>query len=145
MLFYNLNRDYTQPQDIEMKRRTFFVKAGALFSMPLLITEIGCTDDNEVNIVTVPADNNAESFTRESSIKDGHNHTITILFVNVNNPPAEGNTITSSENSNHTHTIMLTQNDFQDLADGATITVLSSLSSGNYSSHSHSFSIHVPK
>ena len=127
-----------------MKRRTFIVKAGALFSMPLVITKIGCSDNDDPYNGTGPADNNAESFTAESSINDDHSHTITVLFINVNNPPADGNTITSSENSNHTHTIILTQNHFQQLAAGKTIIVLSSNSTGSYSQHSHSFSIRIP-
>ena len=126
-----------------MKRRTFIVKAGALFSMPLIITEIGCSDD-EPDSSTDPVENRAETFSTTSSVNDNHSHTITIQFLNVDNPPADGNTVTSSENSNHTHTIMLTQKQFQDLAVGKTLTVVSSSSSGSYLSHTHSFSIKVP-
>lgn len=126
-----------------MKRRTFIVKAGALFSLPLIITEIGCSDD-EPDSSTGPAENRAESFSTTSTVNDSHSHTITIQFVNVDSPPLDGNTVTSSENSNHTHTIVLTQKQFQQLADGETLTVVSSSSSGDYSPHSHSFSIKVP-
>ena len=127
-----------------MKRRTFIVKAGALFSMPLIITEIGCSDDEPVSS-TEPNGNEAKSFSTTSSINDDHSHTIIILLIDVNNPPPDGNTISSSENESHSHTIMLTQKQFQQLADGETINVISSTSSGNYSSHSHSFSLHVPQ
>jgi len=126
-----------------MKRRTFIVKAGALFSMPLIITEIGCSDD-EPDTVTGPKENNAESFLTTSSVNDDHSHTLTVQIINVDNPPAEGNTISSSENFNHTHTLMLTQKNFQQLAAGETLTILSSSASGNYSPHSHSFSIKIP-
>jgi len=126
-----------------MKRRTFIVKAGALFSLPLIITEIGCSDDEPEN-GTNPTGSAVESFSITSSVNDDHSHTLTIQIINVDNPPAEGNTISSTENSNHTHTIMLTQKNFQQLAAGETLTVLSSSASGNYSPHSHSFSIKVP-
>lgn len=126
-----------------MKRRTFIVKASALFSMPLIITEIGCSDD-EPDTGTGPKENTAESFLTTSTVNESHSHTITILLVNVDSPPATGNTITSSENSSHTHTIILNQKQFQQLAAGETIIVLSSTSGGIYSPHSHSFSIKVP-
>ncbi len=126
-----------------MKRRTFIVKAGALFSLPLIITEIACSDD-ESNTGTGPTGNNAEAFSTKSTITDSHSHTILIQFVNIDDPPAGGNTITSSEISSHTHRITLDQDQFQQLAAGDTIVVISSNAGGSSSSHNHSFSIKVP-
>lgn len=126
-----------------MKRRTFIVKAGAFFSLPLIITEIGCSDD-ESNTGTDPAVSNAETFSTTSTVTDSHSHTIIIQFVNIDDPPAGGNTITSSEIGSHTHRITLDQDQFQRLAAGDTIVVISSNAGGSYSSHNHSFSIKVP-
>jgi len=111
--------------------------------MPLIITEIGCSDDDP-DISTAPTENTAETFSSTSTINDNHSHTITIQLANVDNPPVDGNTITSSENSSHDHTITLTQKQFQQLAEGETLIVFSSNSSGSYLSHTHSFSIKVP-
>ena len=126
-----------------MKRRTFIVKAGALFSLPLVITEIGCSDD-ESNTGTDPAGSDAEAFSTTSTTTDNHKHTIIIQFVNVDDPPAGGKSITSSENASHAHIIALDQNQFQQLAAGDTIVVISSNAGGFYSTHSHSFIIKVP-
>ena len=114
-----------------------------MFSLPLIITEIGCSDD-ESNAGTDPTGSNAEAFSTTSTTTDNHSHTIIIQFVNIDDPPAGGKTITSSDNASHTHIIIHNHNQFQQLAAGNTIVVISSNAGGSYSSHNHSFSIKVP-
>ena len=113
-----------------MERRTFIVKAGVPFSLPLIITEIGCADD-----VTAPPD----SITVNSSSSSGHTHSVFVLLSHIDNPPTMEVTITTSRNSSHTHSITLTENDFVRLANMETITKTSTTADR----HNHTFSIKV--
>lgn len=119
-----------------MERRTFIVKAGVLFSLPLVITEIGCDSYGGSDDVTAPTD----SITVNSSSNSGHTHSVFVLLSDIDNPPTMEITITTSRNSSHTHRITLTENDFVKLANMETITKTSTTDS----SHSHTFSIKVP-
>ncbi len=118
-----------------MERRKFFVKAGVLFSLPLIITEIGCSADDP----TDPG-GSSNTFNINSSQANGHRHSISISNNLVDNPPSESKTITSSNSVSHTHRITLGQSDFESLAAGETIIKTSTSSSG----HTHRFSIVVP-
>ena len=117
-----------------MKRRTFLVKAGAVFSLPLIITEIGCSDNNnEPAIITETGGNKADSFTVVSSSIDNHTHTVSIFYDDIDNPPSSNQTLNSSSSSGHAHKITLSENDFQRLAAGETITKSSTVYSDAYS------------
>jgi len=130
-----------------MERRTFFVKAGALFSMPLIITEIGCSDpysdssrdsnNNSGGSNTFPVTSSQASSSYESS----HSHTVTISLTNVNNPPSNDITLNTS-NEGHTHQIVLSMKDYEDLAAG-NIIMENTIPDNN--GHFHTFSIRVPK
>ena len=122
-----------------MERRTFIVKAGALFSLPLIITEIGCDIYGDSDAVTAPAGDSSDSITINSTLNSGHTHSVSVSLANVDNPPTMDLTITTSRNSSHTHKITLTENDFVKLANMETIIVTSTTDS----SHSHTFSIKV--
>ena len=119
-----------------MERRTFIVKAGVLFSLPLVITEIGCDSYGGSDDVTAPPN----SITVNSSSSSGHTHSISVLLSDIDDPPTMERTITTSRSSSHTHTITLTENDFVRLANMETITKTSTIDD----SHSHTFSIKVP-
>ncbi len=118
-----------------MERRKFLVKAGALFSLPLIITEIGCDADD----LTGPG-GSSNTFNISSSRDNGHIHSISISNDFVDIPPSESKTINSSNSVGHTHRITLGQSDFESLAAGETIIKTSTSSSG----HTHRFSIVVP-
>ena len=122
-----------------MERRSFILKAGALFSLPLIITEIGCDGygDSDTTSPNIDEDN---SFSIESTNDStGHSHKVNISQSNVDNPPASDVTLTTIC-SGHTHKITLTQSDFESLMNGNTIIKTSTLDSG----HTHTFSIKVP-
>ena len=128
-----------------MERRTFFVKAGALFSMPLLITEIGCSDpsgDSYGDSGNNGGSNTFQVTSSEASSQYGasHTHTVTISLANVNDPPSNDITLNSSA-SGHTHQIVLNQTDYENLAAGNTII---KTSTPDNTGHSHTFSIMVP-
>ena len=118
-----------------MKRRKFLANAGALFSLPLIITEISCDADD----LTDPG-GSSNTFNIISSRDDGHIHSISISNDFVDIPPSESKTINSSNSVGHTHRITLGQSDFESLAAGETIIKTSTSSSG----HTHRFSIVVP-
>ena len=118
-----------------MERRKFFVKAGVLFSLPLVVTQIGCDADD----LTGPS-GSSNTFNINSSRANGHIHSISISNDLVDNPPSESKTINSSNSVSHTHRITLGQSDFESLAAGETIIKTSTSSSG----HTHRFSIVVP-
>ena len=122
-----------------MERRSFIVKAGALFSLPLIITEIGCDADGDSD-TTSPINGDSNRFLITSSSDSGHRHTITLSSENVDNPPSNNVTLTSTNNSGHIHSITLTQSDYESLAAGNTIIKTSTTNSG----HTHTFSIKVP-
>ncbi|MEE9162328.1 MAG: hypothetical protein V3U35_05085 [Candidatus Neomarinimicrobiota bacterium] len=126
-----------------MHRKQFLIYATtATGLLPLLLTEVACdtygdagdggSDGGETN--------DDLSFTLVSSSNSNHTHFVTILFADVNAPPAAGKTLTTTGPS-HTHTLTLTQTHFQDLADGQTLTRPTTTNSG----HSHNFTIKVPE
>ena len=115
--------------------------------MPLIIAEIGCSDNNnEPAIITETGDNKSDLFTVISSSVDNHTHTVSIFYHDIDNPPSSNQTLKSSSSSGHTHNITLAENDFQRLAVGETIIKTSTVYSAAYSGsgHSHTFSIRVP-
>ena len=89
---------------------------------------------------TIIFDGGSNAFTVISSTSSGHNHSVTIFFDDVNNPPSNGRILTTSSSSNHSHNLILTQSDFESLAAGNTIVKTTTTDSG----HSHNFSIRVP-
>ncbi len=115
-----------------MERRSFIVKAGALFSLPLVITEIGCDSNGDID--------DGNSFLITSTVNSGHSHRVTISRSNVNDPPTSNVTLTSTSSSGHVHTITLTTSDYERLMKGETIDKKSSSSS----KHTHTFRIKVP-
>ena len=123
-----------------MERRTFFVKAGVLFSMPLIITEIGCDSNGDSGDRTGPTNGDSNSFQITSSNGTGHTHTVTISQSNVDNPPSNDITLNTSA-SGHVHQIILTQTDYENLAAGKTI---QKNTTSDNTGHSHTFSIKVP-
>ena len=124
-----------------MERRSFILKAGALFSLPLIITEIGCDGYGDSNTTSPNTGNDDDKFYDPitSSIDSGHSHSVSISRSNVDDPPSNDVTLTTTS-SGHIHTITLTQSNYQDLMDGKTIIKTSTLDSG----HTHTFSIKVP-
>ena len=122
-----------------MERRSFIVKAGALFSLPLIITEIGCDSYGDSD-TTAPGNGDSNLFSITSTSDSGHSHSVTISRSNVNDPPGSDVTLTSTSNSGHIHNITLTQSDYESLAAGNTIIKTSTTNSG----HDHTFSIKVP-
>ena len=122
-----------------MERRSFIVKAGALFSLPLIITEIGCDSYGDSD-TTAPGNDDDNFFDPIKSLSDstGHSHSVTISRSNVNDPPSSNVTLTTTS-SGHIHTITLTQSDYESLAAGETIEKTSTSNSG----HTHKFRIKV--
>jgi len=120
-----------------MERKQFLIYATtATGLLPLLLTEIAC---DSYGGDSVTASSNEDGFTKSSSSNNGHTHSVTIRFSDVNAPPAGGRTHTTSRVS-HTHTLTLSQADFQALGSGDTIT----RSTSTDASHSHTFTIKVP-
>ncbi len=72
-----------------------------------------------------------------SSVTGDHSHQVTISGSDIDNPPAGGRTITTTYVNYHSHTITLTQQDFQTIKDGGTVNVTTSEASG----HTHTFTI----
>lgn len=122
-----------------MERRSFMVKAGALFSLPLIITEIGCDTYGDDDTMA-PINDDGSSFSITSTSDSGHSHTVTLSSNNVDDPPSGDVSLKTTVNSGHTHTITLMQSDYESLAAGKTIIKTSTNDSG----HSHTFSIKVP-
>ena len=123
-----------------MERRAFIVKAGALFSLPLIITEIGCDAYGDSDNMAGPADNSSDSKTIISSSSSGHTHSLNISLTIVDNPPTMDLTITTSSSSGHTHKITLSTSDIERLTNMETIIKTSTTNSN----HFHTFSIKVP-
>ncbi len=123
-----------------MERRTFFVKAGVLFSLPLIITEIGCDSSGDSDDMTGPTDGDSNTFKITSSNGTGHSHTVTISQSNVDSPPSNDTTLNTSS-AGHIHQIILTQADYENLAEGKTVI---KTSTPDNTGHSHTFSIKVP-
>ena len=120
-----------------MDRRQFIVKSGAFFTLPLLITQVGCGygDDDSP---TAPTDSSGNTFSIISSNNSGHTHSVTIKKSSVDDPPEMSITLTSS--GSHTHQITLTHDNYHTLLDGGVVNKTSTSSSG----HTHTFAIKVP-
>ena len=77
-----------------------------------------------------------------SSATPGHSHQVTISGADIDNPPTGGKTIATttyvdSYYNSHSHTITLTQQDYQPIKNGGTVTVATSEVNG----HTHTFTI----
>ncbi len=83
-------------------------------------------------------------FTVKSSVDFNHSHDVTIKGADVDNPPANPVTITSTATGGtpHTHTITLSKADYQSIKDGKTVSVVSSPFPAN--NHTHTFDIKKP-
>jgi hypothetical protein len=71
----------------------------------------------------------------------GHTHTVCVPLADINNPPAAGNTYTTSaatfQGVAHTHQITLSQAQLTTLAKGGTVTVTTTI----VESHTHDFTL----
>jgi len=83
-------------------------------------------------------------FTVASSVDFNHSHDVTIKGADIDNPPANPVTITSTATgaTPHTHTIVLSQADYQSIKDGKTVSIVSSPFPAN--NHTHTFNIKKP-
>ena len=121
-----------------MDRREFLNKIPGLLVLPLIIESIGCEDD--AIPLRTGGTSTGDTFTISSSYENGHSHSISIQFADVENPPQSNKTLTSTSSGGHTHSITLSPSDFQSLQNGETI-IKTSSSSGQ---HTHTFNISVP-
>jgi hypothetical protein len=114
-----------------MDRRQFLINAtiGGV-TVPLLITEIGCSDDD--NGGPGPG-TGTETFT--SSNSQGHTHTITIADSDLTAGGAHS--YNSSNVSGHTHTVDLDAAQIDNLSLGCRVSEVSSNTSG----HTHTWQI----
>jgi hypothetical protein len=113
-----------------MKRREFLVRAtiGGV-SVPLLVSQIGCGDDEEG---PGPGPGGGTEFV--SGQASGHTHSITIADSELE----AGNTRTYTSTSvGHTHTVTISDTDFDQLKRGCRISKPSSQSDG----HTHTWEI----
>ena len=110
-----------------------------LFSLPLIITEIGCDAYGGSDDTTAPSEDSTDSITVISTPSSGHTHFVSISLKDVDDPPTVDRTIITTQSSSHTHRITLTENDFERLANMETIIKTSTTNSG----HFHTFSIKV--
>lgn len=118
-----------------MDRKQFLIYIStATGLLPLLLAEISCSD-----YTSDGSSMDDDSFTVVSSSDGGHTHSVTIFFTDVNSPPSSDKTLVTSGTS-HTHTLILSQSDFQALSDGQEI----SRDTSTNSSHKHTFTIKVP-
>jgi hypothetical protein len=114
-----------------MNRREFLVHAtiGGV-TVPLLITEIGCSEDDDGG---PGPGTGTETFTSSSS--SGHTHTITIADSDLTAGGAHS--YTSSNVSGHTHTVDLDASEIDNLSVGCVVNKTSSNNSG----HTHTWRI----
>jgi invasion protein IalB len=77
-----------------------------------------------------------------SAVSDGyvsHNHEVNTVKIDIDTPPASGKTINTSTYVDHYHTITLSQQDYQSLKSGNTVTVTTS----TINAHTHTFTLHI--
>lgn len=73
----------------------------------------------------------------ESSSTGGHSHTLFVNSKDASFPPEEGVTLISEVTADHSHSVVLTQENLEQIAMGQTVTVESSEEGG----HTHTFEI----
>jgi hypothetical protein len=115
-----------------MKRREFLTRVtiGGV-TLPLLFTELGCSDDDGGG-----PDGGAETFTSLSD-QTGHSHTIVIPDADI---AAGGAHAYTSSNTGHTHQVSFSESDVDYLAVGCAVTVESSEDAG----HRHVWRVSYP-
>ena len=94
-----------------------------------------------IAVITLACAAATADFTVTSSTDANHNHHVVISGKDVDSPPTADKTITS-DGTSHTHTIVLTKQNFEAIKAGQEVTVTSS-SSGT-PAHSHTFKIKKP-
>lgn len=116
-----------------MKRREFLMRVtigGA--TLPLLFTEIGCSDDGGGG-----PDGGVETFT---SLPDQTAHTHTIAIPDADIAAGGAHTYETSSNSGHTHQVTFEDSDVDYLAVGCAVTKESTETSG----HRHLWRVTYP-
>ena len=115
-----------------MERREFIVTiTTAVGLMPLVITQIGCSDSTVTSTTS-------EGYVFTSSVNSSHSHTVEIKFADLNQPPEGGRSLTTSSRG-HVHSVTLSQDDFTALEAGETLVRNTSSSSG----HLHTFTFTI--
>lgn len=130
---------FKSQKEFKMTRKEFLgTLASGVVSGFLIMLGTGCSSDSPTSPDT-PSDgaggNDQESFT--STVAQGHSHTVTINRSEVENPPSEGITKTTSSGGGHTHSFSMTQQQLTDVNNGQTVTVTDSSVSG----HTHDYEI----
>jgi len=108
--------------------------SGSGLVVTFLVTEIGCASGSNMGTSISPA-LPCDGAGGESSLADGHTHTICIPLSSLISPPGDGATYTTSENQGHTHQLVLEQVQLQALGAGQTATLTTTLEQG----HTHTF------
>ena len=98
-----------------MKRRQFIAyMTTASGLLPIVLTQIACETS------TGPSSGSSDSYNFTSSTDAGHSHTVKIKTIDVSQPPISSRSHTTS-GSSHTHTLVLSPTDFNQLANGQEI------------------------
>ncbi len=119
---------------IELNRRELLARAGVI----LLLVPIGAACSSYGTSSSGGDAAGCDGIDSTSSVVASHTHTVCVPNTDLTNPPAAGDTYTTSNNGGHTHTVTLTQAQLQQLESGGTVTVTSS----SAQSHTHDFAIH---
>ncbi len=120
-----------------MKRRTFLIRTGeGAIVAPLALFAVSCSSDSNND----PTGSGPSGFNVGSSNTAGHTHSVTVLFRDLDGPPAGGVTYTSTTSGTHNHRITLTQEELTTVANGGSVTVTSTNDGG----HTHDWTIRRP-
>jgi len=110
-----------------ISRRKF---VGDVVVLALVPAAVGCGDDGKKEI-------DCDGAGAESSVDDGHSHTVCVTAADLMNPPTAGARYTTSSDSGHTHEVELSTDQLMEIAGGGTVTVMATV----VQSHSHTFEL----
>lgn len=97
--------------------------------LTLVPVAAGCGNGNESSV------DNCDGAGAQSSVDQGHSHTVCVASSDLMNPPSSGARYTTSSAGGHTHEIELSAEQLTAIAGGSDVTVMTTV----VDAHSHTF------
>lgn len=121
-----------------MTRKEFIrTTLGSLLGGILTIVGVSCSSPTSPDTSDGDGTQNENEKSFQSTTAQGHTHSVTIQRSEIENPPENGISRSTSLSGGHTHTFSMTQQQLQNVNAGETVKVTDSVVSG----HSHEYEI----
>jgi len=111
--------------------------------VPAVLQACSSSSSSAPNTPADAAGNACAGTDPQSTLNEGHTHSVCVPTSDMTSPPAAGATYTSSNEGNHTHTITLTATQLASIQAGHSVTVTSTsdVDPITHAAHTHDWTI----